>query len=541
MYKRFLMFVSICLAVFLGGCNVEREATLIDPVFEEEQVLTSTNSRTKVRIDFREGYTLEGLYYDEDFTELYLEMDKFGFINAAIDAMLRSRRLFAPKAKEVLYKDLESYVGVIDTPRKETSTYYIKWEPEEYLIYEVVESGEYFNDMSHYMDTIYAYNETQVYRHEVFKDFYKEEGSSYFSNLDVDFGLQEDETIVKLYAKRDGFYLYTSEHDLIVVLENEEKLVSKRINIPFPKEDLKKIQANYGSILFLTKDGELYGYGDEHQPNLFGSEQRLYDYRIRLIELKGASKIEDIHLSTSYVLIEESVGRLFVSGFTNVFEDKDGPIDMQLMKEVDTSMLEEDIIDVRVYDSDQVIFIQTSDGEIFVNGDLPEEFVPQAHVEEPSSFVNVSAILHEDLENYYFDYYIDGYDLYYYNEDRIEDLDGNIIYEIKDIFGELVDLIIEDDYILLLYENNYVEVLKMRSLKNKEEEDLPSYEEKSDYLLIHHYHIDGLKYLIEKESVYTYQEVFVPDEPMYKDPSFMERFEEELLVTEDVFVFKKVD
>mgnify|MGYP003851340681 CR=1 FL=1 len=520
--------------LFSSGCNVEREVVLIDPFFDEIQVLKTTDPKMEIRIEFKEGYQLEGLYYDEDLTDLYLEMDEYGFINAALHE-LTSKHLFSDSSKEILYLASDGYIGTVASPRREQATYYLKWEPKEYSVYELVESDAEFIGIKNYRRTLYAYNQKNVFRHEVFQDFNVKEEESYFSLMDIDFGLTETEEIVNLYPLIDGFYIYTSEHAVIHVYFEEEKPHVKRLNLPFPVEDLVKIEGNHHALVFLTSSGDLYALGNEDYSYLFGSEHRLSNKQVQLIHLEGNPIIEDIYVSSTYLLVKDNLDRLFLNGRSSLLNEEDTTLIMNDMEELDTSMLDADIEEVLLPDSGMAIIVKTGNGELFAMGYNLDDYLTDEDVEYVSSFHNVTSRIYKDLRNFY----LDGFAFLYQEGDSVYDLDGSELYQTNDNYGELQEIMIEDDFILALYEDNLIDIVRVRSSKRMMEEDLPMYEDGLLDLFVHYYQVNGLDYLIAEEHVYFYQVEAPLKEGLYEDKAYTIEAPREYIVTEDTFFYRK--
>jgi len=535
MFKKALMIIGIAFVFLLTGCKAEREVLLIDPFFEEEQVLISKENRTEITIDFKKGYTLEGLYHDEELTDLYLEIDRLGFINVALEELF-SKKLISRPREERLYVGLHEYEGVVESPRGEQTTYYLKWEPKEYTVYELAESNESFTGITRYERMIYAYNAQAIYVHEVFKDFHVEEERSYFSLVDVELGLADTEEIVHLYPKEDGFYIYTSEHDVLHVSFDEEETLVERLDVPFAEEELVKIEANHRIVLFLTTNGELYALGDEDYIGLFGFSHGLSDQQIELMELEGNPRIEDVYLGTSYFVVEDNMGRLFLNGKSSfVGEESEDSLNISYMQELDTSMLDEDIEEVLLGGSGYGIMVRTSSGELYAMGYNLDEYITDEEIEYVRSFQNVTSKVYGNLSNYY----LDWVRLFYQEGDTLYDIEGNTLYQIDESFGKLEELIIDSDYILALYENNYVDIVRVRSAQRMNEENLPAYEDDLYSLQVHYYQINGLDYLIEEEHVYFYQVEATLGENLYKDPAYTVEASKTYVVTEDAFFYKK--
>ena len=535
MFKKVFVTIGLAFVFFLSGCNVEREVVLIDPFFDEIQVLKTTDSKMEIRIEFKEGYQLEGLYYDEDLTDLYLEMDEYGFINAALQE-LTSKHLFSDSSKEILYLALDGYIGTVASPRREQATYYLKWEPKEYSVYELVESDAEFTDVINYENTLYAYNQKNVFRHEVFQDFNVREEESYFSLMDIDLGLTETEEIVTLYPHKDGFYIYTSKHDVLYVSFLDEETYVDRLTLPFEEEELVKIEADYRLVLFLTTSGELYAIGDENYTGLFGFTDDLSNEEVQLIDLKGNPMIEDVYLTSIYVLIKDNMGRLFLNGKSSfVGEESEDSLNISYMEELDTSMIDEDIEDILLGGSGYGIMVRTSSGELYAMGYNLNQFIVEEDIDYVRSFQNVTNKVYGNLSSYYFDWT----QLFYLEGDTLYDLEGTILYQMDERYGELEELIIDSDFILALYEDNLVDIVRVRSSKRMMEEDLPMYEDGLLDLFVHYYQVNGLDYLIAEEHVYFYQVEAPLKEGLYEDKAYTIEAPREYIVTEDTFFYRK--
>ncbi len=497
MKRIILLLIMGVLTLSLSSCIIERQVKVMNTFTNEEIVVETRSRKAKIAIDFVEGYDLEGLYYDEACTELYLKYDPSGLFLQVIDQLLNRNR-FNSLPESSLYVIQDSYEGIVDSPLME-KTYYTKWVPKEYSVYTIEETTTQFKGMKLFDNELFVYTDKDIYKHSLFETYNTDTSESYFKKQDYDLDLEEDEVIEEIYVLSEGIAVYTSAHSFISIIYENSSYEVVRVSIPFSKEKLRKIEYNDNSIAFLTFDNQFYGFFS-NEYHIFGDFPDFTPRKIRYI----GSGFADIFISDKYLLHLDNYKRLYLSGSTSLLETDESMSGIGQYNREKVYTIEEDNDIEKIYFSQNgsTIIIEYTNGQYIAKGSTQNGFFG---VEDKyyNDFTDVTSI----LENK-----IDGLDMDSFNilvnpDKSISDIEGNLLYEPLQNHGEVIQSFISNKAYITVYEDQYIDVIRSSFAKSKDNVKEDSFEYSYNRLSVNYYHILGLQYIYKEEYLQYYDEV----------------------------------